>query len=87
MTSEEERPEPYEGMWDFDGSCVPDPHRPYAGQQTFSLGCFQWVRKARGRGLKRGKVMWRAKGLCSEREKVFAAAQAYCDEKNAQEPA
>lgn len=55
-------PKPYE--WDFDGACAPDPdgkpNRPWHSA-TFSLGIFQWVPKASGKGLKRSRVVKRMK--------------------------
>ena len=61
----------YEGEWDFDGSCAPPetgrgPARD--GMETFSLGCFGWVRRGKdgqGRGLKKGKVTYHVKGVVS----------------------
>ena len=78
--------EPYEGMWDFDGSCAPaeDGSWPTRYQpETFTLGCFQWERKASGKGLKKGKVSYRVKGRGEDPAPVYAAARAYCARKNA----
>lgn len=72
---------PEAGAWDFDGSCAPDSTR--ARFDTFSVGIFRWEPKARGKGLKRGKVMVRVKGLATEPEKVYTEAHRICDARNA----
>ena len=63
------------GEWDFDGAC--DPAKGYmpAGQQTFTLGIFQWIPKAGGRGLKRGKVVERVRGSVYDAEAVREKAR------------
>ena len=74
-----------EGEWDFSGAWAPkeDGSTPiHNGQQTFSLGCFQWV-KAKSGGLKQGKIMWRVKGQVSEPRSAHEAARAYCAKRNA----
>lgn len=81
----------YKGEWDFDGSCAPPEDGksfsgPYGAQDTFSLGCFQWVRRGKdgkGVGLKKGKVVHRVKGRCSAPAEAYAAAREYCKKKNA----
>lgn len=75
---------PYEGMWDFDGSCAP----PENGEakhhyETFTLGCFQWVCRSSGKKLKRGKVVYRIKGLTADPKPAYASARKWCGEKNA----
>lgn len=82
-------PEPYEGMWDFDGSCAPgeDGSGPqWAWMETFSLGCFQWVRRGKdgtGAGLKKGRVQYRVKGRVDAPKAAYEAARAYCARRNA----
>ena len=78
--------EPHEGMWDFEGPCAPneDGSNPPWGQETFTLGCFQWVRMARGKKLKKGKISYRIKGHAADPAPVYAAARAYCAKKNAE---
>jgi len=61
------------GTHDFDGACAPG-SGSWASQQTFSVGIFERVQKARGVGTKRGKVKVRVKGDVSEAEKVYAKA-------------
>ncbi len=80
----------HEGEWDFDGSCAPKEHGGHsplgAGQQTFSLGCFQWVRRGRlgtGEGLKKGKIMYRVKGQVSAPDEAYQKAREYCAKQNA----
>jgi hypothetical protein len=53
--------------------------------QTFSLGIFQWLPKAGGKGLKRGKVVQRVKGQTSEPEPAYERARAIVVELNAKE--
>ncbi|MDO3431216.1 hypothetical protein QWJ46_00815 [Rhizobium sp. CBN3] len=75
----------YEGMWSFDGSCAPPENgvsRHLYG--TFTLGCFQWVKKSSGKGLKRGKVQHRVKGKTSDPKPAYEAAREYCAKKNSQ---
>jgi hypothetical protein len=79
--------EPYEGMWDWEGACAPDRHGARYTFETFSVGCFQWVRRGKnggGKGLKKGKVQYRIKGRTDEAERVYASATAYCAKKNAE---
>jgi hypothetical protein len=69
---------PYDGMWDFDGSCAPG--NLYASsQETFSVACFQWI-KSRGTkdGLKRGKSVKRFSGRISNPDAVYTAAMKFC---------
>jgi len=73
-------PKPYQ--YDFSGSCAPG--NTSGWNNTFSFGIFQWLPKKR-RGLKRGKVIKRIKGLCSEVEEVKKRAQDYCDKLNKKE--
>ena len=79
-----------EGEWDFDGSCAPPENGGgpiWDGMETFSLGCFQWVRRGndgRGKGLKKGKVQYRVKGLVADPADAYGRARAYCARKNAQ---
>lgn len=79
----------HEGEWDFDGSCAPGEGKTslgvYPGQETFSLGCFQWEKSRSGHGLKKGKVQYRIKGrIGAEFEKAFESARTFCQKKNAQ---
>ena len=54
-----------------DGSCAPKPGARYSTNQTFSMGIFQAVETANGRGIKRSAVKVRVKGSCSDPEKVY----------------
>lgn len=74
----------YDGMWDFGGSCAPPENGSWNGPnyKTFTLGCFQWERKATGKGLKKGPVRYRVNGLYSDPATAYAAARMYCAEKN-----
>lgn len=73
--------EPYQ--WDFSGACSPGgPAQLACGQQTFSVGIFQWVPKAGGKGLKKSAVKYRLKGSFHNPEELYARAQAKCDELN-----
>jgi len=70
--------------WDFTGARAPikGESKMVGNQKTFSVGVFQWVKKVRGEGLTRGPVVKRLKGLCSNPQNVFDAAQAECDWRN-----
>lgn len=70
-------------QWDFDGACKPLEENPW--NTTFSVGCFQWIPKASGRGLKRGKVAKRFRGSTSYPERVYDQARRWCAQKNAEE--
>lgn len=78
----------YEGEWDFDGSCAPPEHGGYSSQgihETFSLGCFQWVRRGKdgnGIGLKKGKVQYRVEGRASSPAAAYKGAREFCAKKN-----
>ena len=62
--------------YDFDGSCKPG--EGYAGQSTFSVGIFPILPKASGKGTKRGAVVVRVKGLCSDPGSVYERAREIC---------
>lgn len=49
---------------------------------TFSVGCFQWLPKAKG-GLKCGKVLVRVSGSTENPGLVYSKAAAICAELNA----
>lgn len=70
--------EPAAGLHDFDGSCAPEPGR-YHWAGTFSVGVFAYVERAGGKGLKRGHVSVRIKGLSSDPESVYAKAREICE--------
>lgn len=67
---------PQVGDWDYDGACCPNGVCDF-GQQTFSIGIFQWLPKSSGKGIKRGKVIKRISGLSSHPEDVYAKAEAW----------
>jgi hypothetical protein len=73
-------PRPFE--WDFYGDCAPDESRPGVGWKTFTLGIFQWLPKASGKGLKRGKVIFRVKGTRDNPALAYSQARAFCAELN-----
>jgi len=62
------------GTHGIDGACAPG-SGSWASQQTFSVGIFEWVPKAGGKGTKRGKVKVRVKGSVSQQEQVLAKAR------------
>lgn len=78
-----------EGEWDFDGACAPAEGSSvgaYGAQQTFTLGCFQWVRRGKdgqGKGLKKGKVVYRIKGDVTDSAAAYERARAHCAKRNA----
>ncbi|KAB2839531.1 hypothetical protein F9K50_07390 [bacterium] len=63
---------PYE--WDFSGACAPSSGWPYPHQETFSLGIFQWIPRKDGKGVKKGKVVKRIKGVTSKPQEAFDKA-------------
>lgn len=65
------------GKHGFSGSCAPDSGHQFRAEhfQTFSLGIFEWVNKASGRGVKKGPVRVRVCGATSNAEAVKAKAE------------
>ena len=78
-----------EGEWDFDGACAPPENGSggrWGSQLTFTLGCFQWVRRGRFRRrgrLKKGRVRHRVKGDVYSPREAYRVAREFCAEKNA----
>lgn len=68
---------PFCGAWDYDGACV------NSRWGTISIGIFQWVRRANGKGLKRGKVVKRIKGPSGSLPELSAKAEAWIREQEA----
>ena len=62
---------PQAGDWDYDGACL-----TWSGASV-SLGIFQWVPKSSGRGVKRGPVQKRIKGLPRDLARMTAEAEAW----------
>ena len=77
-------PRKKEFVHDFFGNEDPklEPQEPeiYGGFKTFSVGIFQWLLKASGKGLKKSKVKYRVKGYTSNPEPVYKRAREICDE-------
>lgn len=67
-------PAPEAGKHSFDGSCAPGSFGTWGHQIGFSVGVFQWVPKADGKGLKRSAVKVRIKGFVCNADKVYAKA-------------
>ena len=63
---------------DYSGECSPLSYNFATFNKTFSVGCFQWLPKAQGKGLKKSPVKFRVKGLVSEASKVYAEAEMIC---------
>lgn len=62
MTESQHSPSPELGKHGFSGSCAPGNAFAHSGQETFSVGIFEWLPKSSGSGLKRGPVKVRVKG-------------------------
>lgn len=73
------------GKHDFDGNCAPGAPGvlTYSGQETFSVGIFEWVQRSGGTGCKRGPVKVRVKGRFADPEKVYAKARTIVGELDA----
>ena len=67
---------------DFSGAYAPGGLSGF-NNNTFSVGIFQWVPKANGKGLKKSAVKVRVKGYVSQPEKVYEAAKRICAELDA----
>lgn len=59
----------------YDGSCAPKPGQTYTNYATFSLGIFELVPRANGRGTKRGKVKVRVSGPSEESIAIYDTAK------------
>jgi hypothetical protein len=59
---------------EFDGSLKPGQHTS-AYVQTFSVGCYELVPRADGKGTKRGKVKVRVSGPVSDPSAVYTKAE------------
>jgi hypothetical protein len=57
--------------WDYDGACL----KSAWTMATVSVGIFQWVPRARGKGLKRGKVVKRIRGYRDHEQTIYAEAE------------
>ena len=62
---------------DFSGSCAPN-FKGSSMHNTFSVGIFQWLPKASGKGLKKSAVKFRVKGNVSDAKKVYVIAKMHC---------
>jgi len=74
-----QNPNAYE--YDWDGACKPGGMQCFGN--TFSVGVFQWLPKASGKGLKRGKVIKRIKGYTAKPDDVYKQADQLCKELDA----
>lgn len=77
--------EPRAGEHGYDGACAPgrSGYAPFGG---FSVGIFEWLRKSRGKGLKRGKTKIRVRGMCSNPQRVYDLAEEWCQRLDRGEP-
>ena len=70
--------EPAACRWDFDGDCAPATGGERIARwrhASFSVGVFQWVKKADGKGLKRSPAACRVKGWVSHPDQAYAVAR------------
>ena len=67
------------GKHSYDGEFKPRKAGYLFNPQTFSVGCFEWIPRADGKGLKRGRVKFRVRGKVSEAEEVYACAEKICE--------
>jgi len=65
---------------DFSGGCSPKEMGRFPGQETFSVGIFEWLPKASGHGLKKGPVKVRVRAFCCAVEEVERVARRICKE-------
>lgn len=65
---------------DFSGSCAPYGIQVYANFSTFSVGIFQWLLRASGKGLKKSAVKYRVRGSVSNQKAVYKRAEEVCNE-------
>lgn len=76
------------GKHAFAGSCAPPGVNEasggwdggtYRSWEMFSVGIFQWVLRASGKGVKRGPVKVRVEGRTTDAKLVAAKARAICE--------
>lgn len=73
--------EPQAYSFDYDGSCRPNNANVSHGwNNTFSVGIFQWVPMASGKGLKRSAVVHRIRGYSSNPQEVYDKAEKWIGE-------
>ena len=70
----EEGIEPAVGEHSYSGSCAPGQSK-FSRFQTFSVGVFEWLPKASGKGLKKSKVKVRISGSSSQPDIVYREAE------------
>jgi hypothetical protein len=68
---------------DFSGSYAPGKSdyvllSEYFSNKTFSVGIFQWIPKADGKGMKKSAVKYRIYGLPANKKAVYKRAQYVC---------
>ncbi len=68
------------GQHDYHGACAPGNAPPTWTSRhfRFSVGCFQYLPKANGRGVKRGPVKVRITGFTRSPELVYEKAAEVC---------
>lgn len=65
---------PQPGTHAFTGQFAPS-KKQMIGQQSFSVGIFEWLSKANGKGVKRGAVKVRVKGPTHAEQAVLDKAR------------
>lgn len=65
----------------YSGSCAPGRSQAFMNAM-FSVGIFQWLPKASGKGLKKSAVKFRIKGSSNNPQKVYSQARIICDKMN-----
>ena len=78
LLTKEEIAEYKAGDYAFDGACLPGIYK-HSNFERFSIGVFQWEAKSSRKGLKRGKVILRIRGITEAPTEVYARAQFYVD--------
>jgi hypothetical protein len=71
-----QHPRPF--LWDFDRNIWDS----VAGARSFSVGVYQWLPKASGKGLKKSRTI-RVQGYVEDPQAAYARAQELCDQLNA----
>lgn len=70
---------PTAGKHGFSGCCAPkDGTATSYTYKGFSVGCFEWMPKAKGKGLKRSKAKVRVYGSVNRPEEVYERAKIVC---------
>jgi hypothetical protein len=77
------QPSPEEGKYGWQAQCAPGVSHWSGRWDTFSVGIFQWIPKASGKGFKKAKSIVRVRGLTDNPQELWAKVQEVISQLNA----